>query len=81
MTISPRVAPPTMGWGHPHQSLMKKMPYRLSRSYKDIFIVEAPSSQMTLACVKLTKNYPEHGINTLTFHVDIDRQGKACGAF
>jgi len=31
-TTSPGVAPPTMGWALPQQSLMKKMPYRLTYS-------------------------------------------------
>ena len=29
-TTSPGMAPPTMGWALPHQSLIKKMPYRLA---------------------------------------------------
>ena len=31
-TTSPGVAPPTMGWALPHQSLIKKMPHRLAYS-------------------------------------------------
>ena len=50
---SPGVAPPTMGWALPHQSLHNKMPYRLV--YRSgIFLIESPSSQMTLANIKLT---------------------------
>ena len=39
--------------GSPHQSLVKKLP--TARSYGGIFSIEAPSFEMTLACVKLTK--------------------------
>jgi hypothetical protein len=31
-TTCPGMAPPTMGWALPHQSLIKKMPYRLAHS-------------------------------------------------
>jgi hypothetical protein len=39
-TISSGMAPPTMGWVLTHQSLIKKMSYRLtySRSHGDIFL-------------------------------------------
>ena len=60
--------PPAQGWHHPqstgpspHQSLIKKMPHRLSYtawSYGNIFSTEAPSFQITLACVKLTQHQP-----------------------
>jgi hypothetical protein len=47
---------PTLVWVLTHQSLIKIVPYRLvCRPIKGIFLVEAPSSQMTLVCVKLTK--------------------------
>ena len=54
-TTSPGVAPLTMGWAPPHQSL-RKCPtgLRIAQSYRDI-LIEVPSSQMMLACVKLTK--------------------------
>jgi len=44
------------GQGPPHQSLIKKMPLRLAYSLTGwrYFIHEVSSSQMTLACVKLT---------------------------
>jgi hypothetical protein len=29
-TTSPGLAPPTMGWALPHQSIIKKIPYRLA---------------------------------------------------
>ena len=40
----------------PQQTLIKKMTYRFAYSLilGGIFLVEVPSSQMTLACVKLT---------------------------
>jgi hypothetical protein len=53
-TTSPEMAPATMGWVLPHQFLRK---WLLGfSSYGGIFSTEAPSSQMALACVKLTKN-------------------------
>ena len=41
------MAPPTMGWTLPHQSLIKKLPYRLAYSrvlwsYEGIFLLEVP---------------------------------------
>jgi hypothetical protein len=47
---------PRMGWALLHQSLMKKMPCRLAHSLilRRHFSTGIPSSQMTLACVKLT---------------------------
>jgi hypothetical protein len=48
-------APPIMGWALPHQSLIKKMPFRLV--HRPIFrrhFLNWGSSQMTLACAKLT---------------------------
>ena len=51
-TTGPRMAPPTMGWVLPHQSLIKKIPYK-SCLQPDVNILlatsEAPSSLMTLA--------------------------------
>ena len=44
------LGPPTMGWALPHQSLIKKVPYRLVY----IFLIESPSSQMTLEFIKFT---------------------------
>lgn len=54
-TMSPRVSAPTVGWALPHQSLIKKMPYRLAYSpvIRGVFSIEALSSPMTLTCVKL----------------------------
>lgn len=49
------VAPPTVDWTLPHQSLFKKMCYRLSRG---IFSTDVSSSQMTVARAKLTRNSP-----------------------
>jgi hypothetical protein len=56
-TRCPGMAPITMGWALPHQSLIEEMPTGLPAawSYGGIFFIEVPSSQMTLACVKLTK--------------------------
>jgi hypothetical protein len=61
-TISPGMASPEMGWNtpppptHTQQSLIKKMLHRLA--YNVIlwrhFSIMFPSSQMTVACVKLT---------------------------
>jgi hypothetical protein len=51
-TTSFGVAPSTLVWALPHQSLIKKMPYVWS--YRGVFSVEAPSSLMTLAYVKLS---------------------------
>jgi hypothetical protein len=31
-TTSPGIAPPTMGWALPYQTLIKKVPYRLAYS-------------------------------------------------
>ena len=42
----------------PHWPLIKKMPY--SQIYGCMFSVEAPSSLMAPACVKLTKNTTEY---------------------
>lgn len=53
---SPGMAPPTMGKALPYQTWIKKIPYRLafSRMLWRHFLDEAPSSQMTFACVRLT---------------------------
>jgi len=51
-TTSPAMVPPTVGWALPHQSLIKKISYRLA--YSSIFSIEVLSIQMTLACVELT---------------------------
>lgn len=53
-TISQRMAPPIMDWTLPHKSLIKKIIYRLF--YRQILrhFLDVSSSQMTLACVKLT---------------------------
>lgn len=50
------VSPPTVDWALPHQSLIKKIHIGLPTglSYKGIFSIETPSSQMTLTYVKLT---------------------------
>lgn len=47
---------PTVGWTLPHQSRIMKVPFRLpaARLHRHIFLVEVPSSQMTLPSVKLT---------------------------
>lgn len=57
--------PPAEGWYHPqwegpslpHQSLIKKMHYRLdySQSHGGIFSMEASSTQVTPVCVTLRK--------------------------
>lgn len=55
----PGVAPLTMGWTLPHQSVIKKMHYRLiptTNSFRGIFSVETPSFPITLIYVKLTMN-------------------------
>lgn len=46
----PEVAPSTMDWGLPHQSLIKKMLHRLptAQSYGDSLSIVVPSSQITL---------------------------------
>ena len=50
----------TIGWAFHHQTIIKKIPYRLAdnhiltRYYEDIFLIGVFSSQMTLACMKLT---------------------------
>jgi hypothetical protein len=48
----PEMAPATMGWGLPHQSLIKKLPR--ARSYGSIFSMAVPSSQITSACAEFT---------------------------
>ena len=55
-TTSPGVAPLTMGWALSNQSLIKKIPYKLCRAQCQggIFSTEAPSSLISIACVKLT---------------------------
>ena len=50
-TISPEMAPPTMGWALPHQSLIKISP--VAESYRGTFLIKVPSFQVTLACTKL----------------------------
>jgi hypothetical protein len=55
--ISPWVAPSTMACALPHQIAgLKEMPYRFAYSqiFGDISLIEVPSSQVTLVCVKLT---------------------------
>ena len=49
----PRDGTTHSGLGLPHQSLIKKMPLHTAHLYGGIFSLEAPSSLMTLACVKL----------------------------
>jgi hypothetical protein len=49
-TTRPGVTPPKMGWALPHKSLRKPP---TTGSYGGIFLIEAPSFQMTLACAKL----------------------------
>jgi hypothetical protein len=48
-TTSPGMAPPTMGWALPQQSLIKKLPYSWI-----LFSIEGPSLKITLAYLKLT---------------------------
>jgi hypothetical protein len=73
-TISPGMAPPTMGWELHHWSLIDKMLYSLILWRH--FSTEDPSSLMTRACVKLTHKTSEC-INTdacykgLTLLVDL----------
>lgn len=45
-----------VGWALPHQSLVKKMAYRFvyKQSDEGIFLKWGSSSQIILACVKLT---------------------------
>lgn len=52
----PGMVLPIIGWFHPHQSSIKKMPYRLAygQSCGDVFPTVVSSSQMTLSYVKLT---------------------------
>lgn len=52
------MAPPTLGWALPHQSLITGLP--AGQCEGSIFSTEVPSSQMTIACVKLTKNLNQH---------------------
>ena len=54
-TATPDMTPLTMGWAL-NQTLILKMPHRFAynKSYRGIFSIGVPSSQMTLACVKLT---------------------------
>lgn len=57
---SPGMAPTTVGLALPHQSLIQRkhttgLPTVPSNG--GIFSFEAPVSQMTLACVKLTQNH------------------------
>jgi hypothetical protein len=47
------MAPPTVGWTFPHQSVIKKMP--IGQSDGDIFSVIVSFSQLTLAYVKFTQ--------------------------
>jgi hypothetical protein len=60
-TTSSGMAPLTMDWALPHQSIIKKMHYRpiglpTARSYEDIFTTEPLLFLMTLAFIKLTEN-------------------------
>lgn len=52
-----------MGWGLPHRPLISKLLYSTglptAPPYRDISLIKVPSSQLTLACVMLTQNYPE----------------------
>jgi hypothetical protein len=52
----PRVGPTHVELGPSHQSVIKKMVNRLAtaKSYRGIFLVRVPFSQMTTVCVKLT---------------------------
>lgn len=49
---SPGMIPTVIGWTLPDQPLIKKMPTGLptAQSFGGIFVIEAPSSQTTLAC-------------------------------
>ena len=64
--IHPKVACPglpTMGWTLSHQTLVKNMPpTNLTTGQCDggVFPVEDPSSQMILACIKLTTHTHTH---------------------
>ena len=56
-TISPGVAPSSMDWALPQQSLIKRTHNRLAYSlilWEAFFSIEVPSSLMTLAYVELT---------------------------
>lgn len=62
---SPEIASPTMGRTLLHQSLRKYLTgCPTAWSHGDLFLVEASSSQVTLACVKLTSNSPAHKLCT-----------------
>ena len=51
-TTSPDMASSIVGWALPHQSLIKKcyIGLPIAGSYRGIFSIEVPSSQMTLTC-------------------------------
>jgi hypothetical protein len=63
--IEPDIALPTVSWSLPQQLLIKKCQSSLptGQSIGGLFSVEVPSSQMTLACVKLTKNKTKQNKN------------------
>lgn len=54
----PRVTLPTMGCALSYKSQIKKMPQKLAYRpiFRDIFSTVVSFSQITLACVKVTKN-------------------------
>lgn len=58
-TTYPGVPPPIVAWNLPHQSLIKKIPHSIF--YRPVqwryFPVEISSSQIAIACVKLTTKY------------------------
>ena len=63
-TISPGMAPPTMNWTLPCQLLIKKYP---TPGYcQGILLIDSPSSQITLACVKLAELS-----STICFHTGV----------
>ena len=59
------MAPSTVVWALTHQSLIKKMLYRFAHNLilQRHFLIDVLSSKMTLACVKLTKNYLSQNSN------------------
>jgi hypothetical protein len=63
---NPGIGPSHNGLGPP-PSITKKMPYLFAYrlTYGGIFLPEVPSSQMAIACVTLTSNYPEYDANCI----------------
>lgn len=56
--LLPGVVPPTVGQVLPYQTLTEKTPHRIAYRpilWGCIFLIEVLSSQVTLACIKLTK--------------------------